>query len=113
MVPVSRRPTLVLLLSLAATPEAENHGAVLARARAASPQGGTLVLVDESPFLAHMQGDATLAARISQRRATWASFVAGHGFEACLVDLQALRGAADVPPAPVERLRAVARDRVR
>lgn len=94
-----------VLFNLASTPEAENHGAVLHTLLAAHAAGQRrLVLVDESPFLARMDGDASLAGRIEQRRAAWRDFVRSHGLDACLVDLAALDGAAAVASADVERL---------
>jgi Protein of unknown function (DUF2868) len=81
----------VLLFSLAATPEVENHGAILRQAgeRWARSRSGTrlLVLVDEAPYLARLGGDASLVARIEQRRAAWRDFVRTHGLEACTLDL--------------------------
>ena len=86
----------ILLFSLAATPEAENHGALLlgARDRLARQRPGArlLVLVDEAPYLARMRGDASLAARIAERRAAWHDFVQGHGLAPCCIDLAALAG---------------------
>jgi hypothetical protein len=80
-----------LLFSLAATPEVENHGAVLARAIAnGTAARRVLVLVDEAPYLASMQGDPSLASRIEERRSAWRTFAASHGVEACLVDLSHL-----------------------
>lgn len=103
----------VVLCSLASTPEAENHGAVLALAREALPSALTharlLVLVDESPYVAVIGADATLAGRVEQRRDAWRSFVAQHGLAACLVDLAALAGAANVEPALQESARRCSR----
>lgn len=81
----------VLLLDMAATPEAENHGTVLTAARAHADSSATarlLVLVDESPFLAAMRG---LPERALQRRDGWRDFVARHGLEACSVALAELQ----------------------
>lgn len=90
----------ILLFSLAATPEAENHGALLlgARDRLARqrPDARLLVLVDEAPYLARMRGDASLAARIEERRAAWHDFVQAHGLRPCCVDLATLAGDAAV-----------------
>ncbi len=102
----------ILLFSLAATPEAENHGALLlgARDRLARQRPGArlLVLVDEAPYLARMRGDASLASRIAERRAAWHDFVQGHGLAPCCVDLAALAGEAAVAqPLIDEVLRAV------
>ena len=83
-----------LLFNLAATPEVENHGAMLSRAveSATTSAGRTrmLALIDESPYLAVMQGDASLTDRIEQRREAWRAFVTRHGAAACLVDLATL-----------------------
>ncbi|HEX9207043.1 MAG TPA: DUF2868 domain-containing protein [Steroidobacteraceae bacterium] len=99
----------VVLCSLSATPEAENHGSVLAQAcamlRAAPAHARLLVLVDESPYLAVVGSDASLAGRVEQRREAWRSFVAQHGLAACLVDLAALGGATDVDPALSQAVR--------
>jgi hypothetical protein len=104
----------VLLLSLAATPEAENHGAVLGALRTHAARSGAnsrlLVLIDEAPFLQRMQGDGGLQRRISERRQGWVDFVAGHGMKPCLVDLGALaEPGAVISPETVESVRAAAR----
>lgn len=103
----------VVLCSLAATPEAENHGAVLALARealrSAPPHARLLALVDEAPFVGVVGTDATLAGRVEQRRDTWRAFVAQHGLEACLVDLAALAGAGQVEPALQDAVRRCSR----
>jgi hypothetical protein len=98
----------MLLFSLAATPEAENHGNVLRILHAAHTGADgirRLVLVDESPFLARMGGDASLAGRIEQRRDAWREFVRSHGFDACLVQLAAIPAAGPVAAADVESAR--------
>ena len=81
----------VLLMSVASTPEAENHGAVIAAARdwIARTANATplLVIVDTGPYAARMQGDASLDQRLKERRALWTDFVAGYGLRACIVDL--------------------------
>lgn len=90
----------VLLFSLAATPEAENHGTVVAAARdalARSKKVATLlVVVDESPFAARMGADAALEGRLAERRRLWSEFVAGYGLRGCLLDLAAI-GSSDAP----------------
>jgi len=107
----------VVLCSLAATPEAENHGAVLALARAtlsdAPAHVRLLVLVDESPYVGVVGTDATLSGRIEQRREAWRSFVSQHGLAACLVDLAALAGAAPVEPGLQESVRRCSRGALR
>jgi len=81
----------VVLMSLAATPEAENHGEVITAARdsarRARPPAALRVVVDESPYAARLEGDASLAARLEERRRLWRDFVAGYGLQADLVDL--------------------------
>ncbi len=76
---------LVLLFSLAATPEDENHGLVMAAAREhmAGAGGQLLVLVDEGPYRARMGTGERLAAR----RLAWSEFVAARGLEPRIVDL--------------------------
>jgi hypothetical protein len=81
----------VLLFSLAATPEAENHGVVLAAARdsaaRARPRTELWVVVDESPYRARLAADSSMDTRLAERRELWRRFVAGYGLEAFLVDL--------------------------
>jgi hypothetical protein len=91
----------VLLLTLAATPEAENHGVVIAAARDAAhrarPPGRVRVVVDEAPYVDRLAGDRTLAPRLEERRTLWRRFVAGYGLEPDLVDLA--RAAREAPVA--------------
>lgn len=83
----------VVLMSLAATPEAENHGVVIAAARdsarRARPPAAVRVVVDESPYAERLAGDSSLASRLDERRRLWREFVAGYGLEADLVALGA------------------------
>lgn len=106
----SAAPDLDLLLfSLASTPEAENHGAVLTAARAVgagvSDAMRRIALVDESAFLARMGQDASLAARVQERRDAWRDFVERHGWDACLVDLAGIARSPAVPPEALAALR--------
>jgi len=82
----------VVLMSLAATPEAENHGVVIAAARdsahRARPPAAVRIVVDESPYAARLAGDASLAPRLEERRRLWRDFVAGYGLEAHLLPLE-------------------------
>ena len=82
----------VVLMNLAATPEAENHGVVIAAARdtahRARPPAAVRVVVDESAYAARLAGDSSLAARLDERRSLWREFVAGYGLEADLVNLE-------------------------
>jgi hypothetical protein len=95
----------VVLMNLAATPEAENHGVVIAAARdsarRARPPAAVRVVVDESPYTERFAGDASLAARLDERRRLWRDFVAGYGLEADLVALaEAGAAPATAGPAP-------------
>jgi len=98
----------ILLFSLAATPEVENHGAILqqARDRWSRSRAGSrlLVLVDEATYLARLGGDSSLAARIEQRRSAWRDFVRTHGFEACTLDLGSIPADREVPQAIVDQV---------
>ena len=81
----------VLLMAAASTPEVENHGAVIntlrdSLARKSQPLP-LLVVIDQGPYAARMQGDATFEQRLRERRKLWSEFVAGYGLSACLVDL--------------------------
>jgi len=99
----------LLVFSLASTPEAENHGAVLMAARAAGAGGDDsmrrVALIDEAPFLARMGQDASLAARVQERRDAWRDFVERHGWDACLVDLAGIARTPAVPSEAVAALR--------
>jgi hypothetical protein len=83
---------VVLLFNLAATPEEENHGAVIAGVRgwlaARQPRPQLLVLVDEGPYAERMATDGA-SGRVAERRDAWRQFVAAHGLAACSVDLAA------------------------
>jgi hypothetical protein len=81
----------VILMTLASTPEVENHGAFLtawrdwlARNATSSP---LLILVDEGPYAARMRGDAAFEQRVQERRKLWREFIAGYGLRASFADL--------------------------
>jgi hypothetical protein len=82
----------VVLMNLAATPEAENHGVVIAAARDAAhqarPPAAVRIVVDESPYATRLAGDASLAPRLEERRRLWREFVAGYGIEADIAALE-------------------------
>ena len=90
-------------MSLAATPESENHGQIIAAVRSApaakARHGGLLVLIDEAPYSARMSGDASFERRMQERRQAWREFVAGHGLQPCIADLGGLRGGREVAAA--------------
>ena len=83
--------TLVLLTSLAVTPEDENHGALVAAVRdwlaAASPRTQLLVVVDEGPYAGRMSSEGGAANRVEERRTVWREFISARGVKACLADL--------------------------
>jgi hypothetical protein len=85
---------LVLLMSLAATPESENHGRAIVAARDAVRQGGPerelRVVIDESAYASRLARDTSLAGRLEERRSLWRGFVRGYGLEATFVDLAAM-----------------------
>ncbi|MFL6602003.1 MAG: hypothetical protein ACJ8R9_11820 [Steroidobacteraceae bacterium] len=81
----------VILMTLASTPEVENHGAFLAAWRdwlaknaASAP---LLILIDEGPYSARMRGEAAFEQRVQERRKLWREFVAGYGMRASFADL--------------------------
>ncbi len=65
----------ILLFTLSATPEEENHGALAAAlaGRTASAKSGTMVaaIVDETPYRAHFAGQAGLDERVAGRMGEW------------------------------------------
>jgi hypothetical protein len=85
-------------MSLAATPEVENHGALLSASRdwltehaSAAPM---LVVIDEGPYAARMSGDAGFEQRLLERCKLWREFVAGYGLRSCILDLSRMRAGA-------------------
>jgi len=91
----------VILMTLASTPEVENHGAFLAAWRdwLAKHAVSTplLTLIDEGPYAARMRGEAAFEQRLQERRRLWREFVAGYGLRASFADLIQLK-----PGAPSE-----------
>lgn len=81
----------VLLMTLASTPEVENHGMLISRLRdsLAHSEGAAplLVVVDTGPYSARQRGDVGFEERLQQRRKLWTEFVSGYGLRACVVDL--------------------------
>ena len=82
----------VLLFSLGATPESENHGLVVATVRdavqRARPAPELLIVVDEAPYAARMGLDASYERRLDERRQLWRHFLAGYGLELTLLEVQ-------------------------
>jgi hypothetical protein len=81
----------VILMTLASTPEVENHGAFLAAWRDWLVKNATsaplLILIDEGPYAARMRGEAVFEQRVQERRKLWREFVAGYGLRAVFADL--------------------------
>jgi hypothetical protein len=82
-------------MTLASTPEVENHGAFISGWRDwlvkhanASP---LLILIDEGPYALRMRGDTGYGPRVQERRKLWREFVEGYGLRACFVDLLEMR----------------------
>ena len=88
---VERTAWVVLLMTVASTPEVENHGTIIAAVRdmcASRPSGPPLlVIVDTGPYASRMQGGAELERRLDERRRLWSQFISGYGLRACIVDL--------------------------
>ncbi len=82
----------VALFDLAATPEAENHGAFMRALAQRAPAGAiVLALVDEAGFATRFKGDA---ARLEQRRSTWRDVLGAAGCVPVFADLPSADGAA-------------------
>ena len=83
---------IVLLFSLASTPEDENHGSLMRGTRDELARLGhptqLLVLVDQRPYAARMAAQGGQAPRLDERRRAWERFVAARGLRACFVDLE-------------------------
>jgi hypothetical protein len=82
---------LVLLFSLASTPEAENHGAFALAVRKQVEGGPThlLILLEEGALRRRLQGSPSAERRLTERRRSWAAVLAGAGLEPTLVSLEA------------------------
>ena len=90
----------ILLFSLSATPETENHGALVAglARRLADEKAGTMpgAIIDESAFRAHFAGQAGLDKRIATRSEAWSKIVGGAGLVPLAIDLAAAANDKDV-----------------
>lgn len=90
----------ILLFSLSATPETENHGAFVAGLvrRLADEKAGTVpsAIIDESAFRAHFAGQAGLEKRIAARNEAWSKIVGGAGLVPLALDLAATESDKDV-----------------
>lgn len=80
----------ILLFTLAATPEEENHGALAAAlAKRFAKEPGTILaaLIDESPFRIHFAGQTGLEERITGRLDAWRRILSSAGIAPIGVDL--------------------------
>jgi uncharacterized protein DUF2868 len=79
---------VVLLFSLATTPEDDSHGAFITGVRdwlaGKRRDARVRVVIDEAPYAARMGAD-----RVEERRRAWREFVAARGLQADLVNLSA------------------------
>jgi hypothetical protein len=82
----------VLLFSLGATPESENHGLVVAAARdavqRARPAPDLLIVLDEAPYATRLGADESYERRLQERRDLWRRFLAGYGLELTLLEAE-------------------------
>jgi hypothetical protein len=74
----------LLLVDLAATPEADTHGRFIQNQRLAAPAVQMLLCADETALRARF---ATLPARLTERRSAWRGFAAAQGIGFVSVDL--------------------------
>jgi hypothetical protein len=102
------KPVLVVLFSMAATPEREHHGALLRALTSERPGQRVLAVVDESSLRRRLHG-SDHGARLEDRRRAWRALVGDAGTAALFVDLErttdavgegALRVAAGTDAAP-------------
>jgi Protein of unknown function (DUF2868) len=81
----------VILMTLASTPEVENHGAFLTAWRDWLAKNAVsaplLIVIDEGPYAARMRGESAFEQRVQERRKLWREFVAGYGLRAVFADL--------------------------
>jgi len=81
----------VILMTLASTPEVENHGAFLTAWRDWLAKNATtsplLILIDEGPYAARMRGEAAFEQRVQERRKLWREFISGYGLRGSFADL--------------------------
>jgi hypothetical protein len=87
------RELLVLLLNLAATPEEENHGALIEGLRDRLARGAyrapLLVVIDEGPYAERMAAQGGAGERMGERRRAWETFVRERNVEVHFVNLLA------------------------
>lgn len=97
----------VLLMSLSATPESENHGVMIEAVQRATArrEPGCLLVVDESAYAARMGDDPVLSARRAQRATSWREFAAARNQPICIVELTRRRAGASPDTAVLDHMR--------
>jgi hypothetical protein len=106
--PLAHADCYVLLMSLASTPESENHGALITALKKSLEGRGTalLVLIDESPYAARLGDDPALAPRRAERARSWRDFVTQLGDTPCIAELRMLRPGVDASGGASREIRA-------
>ncbi len=91
----------IVLVAMAATPETELHGRLLARLAATHPRARWMLVIDRSAYARRFAG---LPARLVEREAAWGAFAVQRGLTMACVDLDvdialahAIAGAAQPP----------------
>jgi hypothetical protein len=85
LVPQQPMALLAALFSLAATPEAENHGVFLDRVIAKSGGAPIVALLDEAGFRRRFAGQPQ---RLDERRSAWRDVLSPFGLDPVFVDLE-------------------------
>ena len=82
---------VLVLFNLSSTPEAENHGALVAGLRRRLAGGGTgiAVLLDESAYRQRLAGQAGAEGRLETRRLAWERMLGQQGVKPLAIDLEA------------------------
>jgi Protein of unknown function (DUF2868) len=91
--PLAAADFTVLLMSLSATPEAENHGTMitLMQKQLAARAAKLLLVIDESAYAARVREDASLEPRRSERAEAWRAFATTYHQDVYVADLNRLR----------------------
>lgn len=84
---------VVVLFNLSATPEAENHGALVAgiqgRLRQGNGGAGLTILLDETAYRQRLAGQSGAEARLESRRKAWEAMLGHQHVTALTLDLDA------------------------
>ena len=89
---------LVVLFNVAATPEDENHGELVAGFQRALRQSGAMtrlvIILNESPYRQRLAGQGDLESRLEARRNAWQTLLHGRSAHGIWLDLEAGKPAA-------------------